>query len=143
SKVTKRLSPETLELIRQRGIARAAGNRELTSEFAKQRRKAIKEDLKARTATVMAEAEEAGKNIRKAHRSFANYKAKMTALRLSDGTVTASRKTMEKIIYEYYSDLFEKPPVLHSEIRYAISLPEEPLASPRKHTGSALHTLLV
>uniref|UniRef100_A0A158P7X9 Histidine ammonia-lyase n=1 Tax=Angiostrongylus cantonensis TaxID=6313 RepID=A0A158P7X9_ANGCA len=37
SKVTKRrLSPETQELIRQRGIARTAGKRELTSKLAKQ-----------------------------------------------------------------------------------------------------------
>uniref|UniRef100_A0A0K0CTD2 Endo/exonuclease/phosphatase domain-containing protein n=1 Tax=Angiostrongylus cantonensis TaxID=6313 RepID=A0A0K0CTD2_ANGCA len=44
SKVTKRrLSPETLELIRQRGLARAAGNRELTSELAKQCKQAIKD----------------------------------------------------------------------------------------------------
>uniref|UniRef100_A0A158P944 Endo/exonuclease/phosphatase domain-containing protein n=1 Tax=Angiostrongylus cantonensis TaxID=6313 RepID=A0A158P944_ANGCA len=51
SKVTKRrLSPETLELIRQRGIARAAGNRELTSELAKQCRQAMKEDLEERRA---------------------------------------------------------------------------------------------
>ncbi|KAJ1355672.1 hypothetical protein KIN20_013166 [Parelaphostrongylus tenuis] len=43
-KVTKRrLSPQTLELIRQRGIARAAGNRNLTSELAKRCREAIKE----------------------------------------------------------------------------------------------------
>uniref|UniRef100_A0A0K0DAR4 Uncharacterized protein n=1 Tax=Angiostrongylus cantonensis TaxID=6313 RepID=A0A0K0DAR4_ANGCA len=52
SKVIKRfLSPETLELIDQRGIARAAGNRELTSELAKQFRQAIKEDLKERSSS--------------------------------------------------------------------------------------------
>ncbi|VDM61250.1 unnamed protein product [Angiostrongylus costaricensis] len=74
SKVTRRrLSPERLELIRQRGIARAAGNRELTSELAKQCRQAIKEDFKERRAAVMVEIKQAGKNIRKAHRSFANY----------------------------------------------------------------------
>ncbi|VDM59618.1 unnamed protein product [Angiostrongylus costaricensis] len=74
SKVTKRrLSPETLELICQRGIARAAGNRALTSELAKQCRQAIKEDLKERRAAVMVEAAEAGKSIRKAYQSFANY----------------------------------------------------------------------
>uniref|UniRef100_A0A0K0DC21 Uncharacterized protein n=1 Tax=Angiostrongylus cantonensis TaxID=6313 RepID=A0A0K0DC21_ANGCA len=81
SKVTKRiLLPETLELIRQRGIARAAGNRELTSELAKQCRQVIKEDLKERRAAVMVEAAEAGKSIRRARRSFANYKTKMIAL---------------------------------------------------------------
>uniref|UniRef100_A0A0K0CZ71 Transposase n=1 Tax=Angiostrongylus cantonensis TaxID=6313 RepID=A0A0K0CZ71_ANGCA len=81
SKVTKRrLSPETLELTHQRGIARAAGNRELTSELAKQCRQTIKEDLKEKRAAVMVEAAEAVKSIRKARRSFANYKTTMTAL---------------------------------------------------------------
>uniref|UniRef100_A0A0K0CX82 Ribonuclease PH n=1 Tax=Angiostrongylus cantonensis TaxID=6313 RepID=A0A0K0CX82_ANGCA len=80
-KVTKRrLPPESFELIRQRGIARAAGNRELTSELAKQCRQAIKDDLKVRKALVMVETAEAGKSIRKARRSFANYKTKMIAL---------------------------------------------------------------
>uniref|UniRef100_A0A0K0D8K8 KfrA_N domain-containing protein n=1 Tax=Angiostrongylus cantonensis TaxID=6313 RepID=A0A0K0D8K8_ANGCA len=93
SKVTKRyLSPETLELIRQRGIARATGNRELTSELAKQCRHAIKDDLKERRAAVMVEAAEAGKSIRKARRSFVSYKTGIT--------ITASRKAMEKIIHE-------------------------------------------
>uniref|UniRef100_A0A0K0CVB3 50S ribosomal protein L22 n=1 Tax=Angiostrongylus cantonensis TaxID=6313 RepID=A0A0K0CVB3_ANGCA len=73
SKVTKRrLSPETQELIRQRGIARAAGKRELTSELAKQCTQAIKEDHKERRVAVMVEAAEAGKSIRKAHRRLAN-----------------------------------------------------------------------
>ncbi|VDM59794.1 unnamed protein product [Angiostrongylus costaricensis] len=68
SKVTKRrLSPEAPELIRQLGIARAAGNRELTSELAKQCRQAIKEGLKERGAVVMVEAEKAAKSIRRAH----------------------------------------------------------------------------
>ncbi|VDM51749.1 unnamed protein product [Angiostrongylus costaricensis] len=78
----------------------------------------------------------AGKSARKAHRSFANYKTKMIAFRRPDGTVTASRNAIEKIIHEYYSDLFLNhvhlpsyeikedryvvPPVLPSEIRYAI-----------------------
>ena len=98
SKVTKRrLSPETLELIRQRGLARAAGNRELTSELAKQCRQAIKEDLKERRAAVMVEAAEAGKSIRKARRSFANYKTKMIALRRPDGTITEFRKQWRKL----------------------------------------------
>ncbi|XGW02702.1 hypothetical protein V3C99_014602, partial [Haemonchus contortus] len=49
----------------------------------------------------------AGKSIRKARRSFANYKTKMTSLRRPDGTVTASRRAMEKVIYDFYSDLFD------------------------------------
>uniref|UniRef100_A0A0K0DLL5 Uncharacterized protein n=1 Tax=Angiostrongylus cantonensis TaxID=6313 RepID=A0A0K0DLL5_ANGCA len=138
SKVTKRrLSPGILELIRQRGIARAAGNREQTSELAKQCRQTIKEDHKERRAAVMVEAAEAGKSIRKASRSFTNDKTKMIALRRPDGTITASRKAMEKIIHDYYSDLFDShvhlasyeikedghavPPVLPSEIPHAIS----------------------
>ncbi|ETN78172.1 endonuclease/exonuclease/phosphatase family protein [Necator americanus] len=72
-KTTKRrLSLETLELIRQRGAARAAGNQELTSELAKLCREAIKEDLKERRTEVLAEAAEAGKSIRYARRDFAS-----------------------------------------------------------------------
>ena len=138
-KVTKkRLSPETLELIRQRGIARAEGNRQRTSELAKLCRQAIKEDLKERRAAVLAEAAEAEKSIRNARQNFANYKTKMIALRRPDETITASRRAMEKIIHKYYSDLFNShvllpqceikedgyvvPPILPSEIRHAISL---------------------
>ncbi|KIH43069.1 hypothetical protein ANCDUO_26934, partial [Ancylostoma duodenale] len=85
SRATKgRLSYETLELIRQRGVARAAGNYQLTSELAKRCREAIKEDLKERRAAVLAEAAEAGKSIRNARRDFANRKTKMTALRRPD-----------------------------------------------------------
>uniref|UniRef100_A0A0K0DHN7 DUF3008 domain-containing protein n=1 Tax=Angiostrongylus cantonensis TaxID=6313 RepID=A0A0K0DHN7_ANGCA len=60
SKATKRcLSPETLELIRQGGIVRAAGKRDLTSDRAKQCGQPIKEDLKEKRTTVMFEAAEA------------------------------------------------------------------------------------
>ncbi|RCN36809.1 hypothetical protein ANCCAN_17297 [Ancylostoma caninum] len=52
---------EILELIRQRGAARAAGNYQLTSEPAKRCREAIKEYLKERQAAVLAEATEEGK----------------------------------------------------------------------------------
>ncbi|XGW34776.1 hypothetical protein V3C99_018637 [Haemonchus contortus] len=85
----------------------------------------------------MDEAAEAGKSIRKARRNFANYKTKMTSLRRPDGTVTASRRAMEKVIYDFYSDLFDShvymptchlrqdgyvvPSVLPSEIRHAIT----------------------
>nr|CDJ89008.1 RNA-directed DNA polymerase (reverse transcriptase) domain containing protein [Haemonchus contortus] len=133
----RRLSSKTLELIRQRGIARATGNYQQTSELAKLWREAIKEDLKERRAAVMEEAAEAGKSIHKARRSFANYKTMMTSLRRSDGTVTASRRAMEKVIYDFYSDLFDShvylpthhlrqdeyiaPSVLPSEIRHAIT----------------------
>ncbi|ETN73187.1 endonuclease/exonuclease/phosphatase family protein [Necator americanus] len=72
-KTTKRrLSLKTLELIRQRGAARAAGNQELTSELARLCREAIKEDLEERRAEVLAEAAEAGQSIRYARRDFAS-----------------------------------------------------------------------
>ncbi|ETN73673.1 hypothetical protein NECAME_00761 [Necator americanus] len=62
-KTTKRrLSLEALELIRQRGAARTAGNQALTSELARLCREAIKEDLRERRAEVLAEAAEAGKS---------------------------------------------------------------------------------
>uniref|UniRef100_W6NVC3 RNA-directed DNA polymerase (Reverse transcriptase) domain containing protein n=1 Tax=Haemonchus contortus TaxID=6289 RepID=W6NVC3_HAECO len=133
----RRFSSKTLELMRQRGIARATGNYQQTSELAKLCREAIKEDLKERRAAVMDEAAEAGKSIRKARRSFANYKTKMNSLRRPDGTVTASRRAMEKVIYDFYADLFDSrvylpthhlrhdeyiaPSVLSSEIRHAIT----------------------
>ncbi|ETN73679.1 hypothetical protein NECAME_00767 [Necator americanus] len=63
-KTTKRrLYLGTLELIRQRGAARAAGNQELTSELARLCREAIKVDLKERKAEVLAEAAEARKSL--------------------------------------------------------------------------------
>uniref|UniRef100_A0A7I4Z0B0 Reverse transcriptase domain-containing protein n=1 Tax=Haemonchus contortus TaxID=6289 RepID=A0A7I4Z0B0_HAECO len=64
----------------------------------------------------MDEAAEAGKSIRKARRSFADYKTKMTSLRRPDGTITASRKAMEKARRIYIA-----PSVLTSEIRHAIT----------------------
>ncbi|KAK6758082.1 hypothetical protein RB195_015726 [Necator americanus] len=108
-KTTKRrLSLETLELIRQRGPARAAGN----------------------------QAAEAGKSIRYDRRDFASHMTRLTALRNPKGTAIAWRRRMEKIIYDFYSDLFDShvhlpphhlredgqviPEVLPSEIRHAI-----------------------
>ncbi|KAK6754448.1 hypothetical protein RB195_013447 [Necator americanus] len=133
-KTTKRrLSLETLELIRQRGAARAAGNQDLTSELARLCREALKEDLKKRRAEVLAEAAEAGKSIRYTRRDFASRKTSMAALRNPRGTAIASRRGMEKIIYDFYSDshvhlrphhLREDgqviPEVLPFEIRHAI-----------------------
>uniref|UniRef100_A0A7I5EE19 Reverse transcriptase n=1 Tax=Haemonchus contortus TaxID=6289 RepID=A0A7I5EE19_HAECO len=102
-----RLPSKTLELIRQRGIARATGNHQHTSELAKLCREAIKEDLKERRAAVMDEAAEAGKSIRKARRNLANQKTKMTFLRRPDGTATASRRAVEKVIHDHQLDLFD------------------------------------
>ncbi|XGW24147.1 hypothetical protein V3C99_005953 [Haemonchus contortus] len=61
----------------------------------------------------------------------------MNSLRRPDGTVTVSRRAMEKVIYDFYSDLFDShvyipthhfrqdgyvvPSVLHSEIRHAVT----------------------
>ncbi|EYC15252.1 hypothetical protein Y032_0037g3415 [Ancylostoma ceylanicum] len=65
SRITnRRLSHDTLELIRQHEAARAAGNYQLTFELARRCREAIKEDLKERRAAVLAEAAEAGRSIR-------------------------------------------------------------------------------
>ncbi|EYB84934.1 hypothetical protein Y032_0307g2031 [Ancylostoma ceylanicum] len=60
----------------------------------------------------------------------------MTALRRPDGTTSSSRRVMEKVIYDFYSELFDShvhlppchlredgyviPSVLPSEIRHAI-----------------------
>uniref|UniRef100_A0A7I4XSQ7 Endo/exonuclease/phosphatase domain-containing protein n=1 Tax=Haemonchus contortus TaxID=6289 RepID=A0A7I4XSQ7_HAECO len=134
--VRKRLSLKTLELIPQREIPRAACNNQLTSELEKQCREAIKEDLKERRAAFSAEAAEAGRSICRARRSL-YYKTKTTFVRRPDGTVTASRRAMERVFYDFYSDLFVGhvyiptyhirqdgygvPSVLHSEIRHAVT----------------------
>ncbi|EYC39481.1 hypothetical protein Y032_0654g1186 [Ancylostoma ceylanicum] len=137
SRTTKRrLSLETLELTRQRGEARAARNYQHTSELAKRCREAIKKDLKERRRAVLVEAAKAGGSIRNTRRDFANRKTKMTALRRPDGTITSSRRAMKKVIYDFYSDLFDShvhlppyhlredgyviPSVLPSEVRHAI-----------------------
>ncbi|XGW33591.1 hypothetical protein V3C99_017754 [Haemonchus contortus] len=67
----------------------------------------MKEDLKEERAAAMDEAAEAVKSTRKATRSLANYKTKMTSLRRPDGKVTASRREVEKVICDFYSDLFD------------------------------------
>ncbi|KIH63593.1 hypothetical protein ANCDUO_06104 [Ancylostoma duodenale] len=65
--VKRRLTYETLELIRQRGDARATVNYHVTSQLAKRCREAMREYLKERRAAVLAEAaEEARENIRSA-----------------------------------------------------------------------------
>ncbi|XGW09812.1 hypothetical protein V3C99_011795 [Haemonchus contortus] len=102
----RRLFLKTLELIRQRGMALAAGKNQLTSEHAKLCREAREEGLKEGRAAVMEEAAEARKKIRKA-RKFAIYKTRITSLRGRDETVTAARRVKEKVIYGLYSDLFE------------------------------------
>ncbi|KAK6738267.1 hypothetical protein RB195_020400 [Necator americanus] len=120
----------------RRAAARAAGNQELTSELARLCREAMKEDLIERRAEVLSEAAEAGKSIRYARRDFASRKTRMTALRNPKGTAIASRRGMEKIIYDFYSDLFDShvhlpphhlredgqviPEVLPSEIRHVV-----------------------
>uniref|UniRef100_A0A7I4YXK2 DNTTIP1_dimer domain-containing protein n=1 Tax=Haemonchus contortus TaxID=6289 RepID=A0A7I4YXK2_HAECO len=109
----------------------------LASELAKLCREAIKEDLKERRAAGMDVAAEAGKSIRRAQQRFANYKTKMALLLRPDVTVTASRRAMEKVICDFYSDLFDNhvylptyllrqeecigPSVLASEMRHVIT----------------------
>ncbi|KAE9413073.1 hypothetical protein Angca_000397, partial [Angiostrongylus cantonensis] len=57
------MSPETLGLIRQRGITRVADNRELAKQFGK----VIKNDLKEKRAVVMVETADAWRSTHKAH----------------------------------------------------------------------------
>ncbi|VDP04740.1 unnamed protein product [Heligmosomoides polygyrus] len=45
--------------------------------------------------------------------NIANFKTKMTALRRPDGTVTSSRRTMEKVIHDFYSDSLVHLPPCH------------------------------
>ncbi|KAK6729524.1 hypothetical protein RB195_006523 [Necator americanus] len=106
------------------------------SELARLCREAVKEGLKKRKAEVLAEAAEVGQSIHYARRSFANRKTVMNALRTPGGTATSSRRRMEKVTHDFYSDLFDShvhlpshhlredghviPKVLPSEVRHAI-----------------------
>ncbi|KAK6762139.1 hypothetical protein RB195_023016 [Necator americanus] len=101
--IKRPLFPKTLELIRQREAARAAGKKELTSELERLCREAMKEDLKETRTKALAEAAEARKSINYAHRSFTNRETKTAAFRNPDGTTRATRKGMEKIIHNFYS----------------------------------------
>ncbi|KAK6756198.1 hypothetical protein RB195_014537 [Necator americanus] len=87
--IKRRLSPKTLELIRQRGAAQAADNKELTPKIARFCREAIKEDLKERRAEMLTE--EAGQNGRYARQNFANSKTTTTALWTPNGTTASKR----------------------------------------------------
>ncbi|KAK6761557.1 hypothetical protein RB195_022577 [Necator americanus] len=62
---------------------------------------------KERRAEVLAEAAEVGKIIRYASRDFADCKSKMTSILNPKGTTISSRRDMEKIIYDFYSDFFD------------------------------------
>ncbi|KAK6755978.1 hypothetical protein RB195_014395 [Necator americanus] len=139
-KTTKRrLSLETLELIRQRGAARAAGNQELTFELARLCKEAIKEDLRQRRAEVLAEAVEEGKKHLLCPSILRQSQDEDDCSPEPQGNnhiiYIASKRGMEKIIY-FYSDLFDSyvhlpphhlredgrviPEVLPSEIRHGI-----------------------
>ncbi|KAK6763332.1 hypothetical protein RB195_023874 [Necator americanus] len=120
------------KLIRQRGATPAAGNRELRHSS---RSFAEKRYFDERRASILAEAEEAGKNIRYARHNFANPKIKVTAL--PDGTNTASRRRIQKVIHDFYSDLLDShvrlpphhvmdggyviPEVIRSEVRHHVA----------------------
>ncbi|EPB73646.1 hypothetical protein ANCCEY_07259 [Ancylostoma ceylanicum] len=103
---------ETLKLIRS-----VEQREQLTSELARQCRETIKEDLKERRAAAWAEAAEAWRSIHNTCPDSANRKTKMTALRRSDGSISPSRRVMEKVIYDFYSDLFDS----HAHLPHIIS----------------------
>ncbi|XGW29870.1 hypothetical protein V3C99_009149 [Haemonchus contortus] len=84
------------------------------SELAKLCREAIKEDLKERRGAAMDEAADAGKSIRKARRSFANNKTKMTSF------VFLTEQLLHIEGQWRRQDEYIAPSVLPSEIRHAI-----------------------
>ncbi|KIH56007.1 MSP domain protein [Ancylostoma duodenale] len=72
NKKNKKSAYEIFQLPCQHEAKRAAGNCQLTSELAKPRREAIKEDLKERQVAVLANAAEARESLYKARWDFAN-----------------------------------------------------------------------
>ncbi|VDP60311.1 unnamed protein product [Heligmosomoides polygyrus] len=55
-------------------------------------------------------------SIRSARMNFDNFKSKMASFRHPDGTITSSRGTMEKVIHDFYSGLFDS----HVHLPHAI-----------------------
>ncbi|KAK6728204.1 hypothetical protein RB195_005699 [Necator americanus] len=98
-------------------------------------REAIKEDLKERRAEVLAEAAEAGQNIRNARRNFANSKT-MTALRTPDGTIRASKKGDGKGHSRLLLGSLRQPRLLASspsEGKWTCHSKAPPFRSPTRH----------
>ncbi|EYC19361.1 hypothetical protein Y032_0024g1042 [Ancylostoma ceylanicum] len=104
--------------------------------IARRCREAIKGDSKEIRAALLAEDAEAGRSIRNT-RDFANRKTKMTTFRLPDGTTFSSRRVMEKVIYDFYSELFDSHVSLHAISRRMdlssdrFSLPKSDMPSSR------------
>ncbi|KAK6765538.1 hypothetical protein RB195_025445 [Necator americanus] len=69
----------------------------------------------------------------------------MAVLRNPKRTTIASRREMEKIIYDLYSDLFDSHVHFpsHHLRQNRTKTPEEPSASAHQHPGEALYTLPV
>lgn len=71
--------------------SRVVGNYRSTSELAKLYTEETKQDLKERSAAMLAETTEAG------NRDSANCKTRMIALRRPHGTTSSSRRVLEKV----------------------------------------------
>ncbi|EPB75338.1 hypothetical protein ANCCEY_05552 [Ancylostoma ceylanicum] len=56
---------------------------------------------------MLGEAAEAGRSIRNTRRDLSNRKTKMIALRHPDGTISSSKRVMEKVFYDFYPKLFD------------------------------------
>ncbi|VDO84777.1 unnamed protein product [Haemonchus placei] len=116
-------------------------------------------------------ATDAGKSIHEARQSFTSYEAEMSFLRRPNGTVTTSRRAIENVVYDFYSDLFESlvylpthhlrqdeyiaPSILSSKIWHAITsiinctaldqtrTSEESFTLYRLNSGQAVHVVPV
>ncbi|KAK6744041.1 hypothetical protein RB195_011001 [Necator americanus] len=78
-----------------------------SESFFKSVKRGDKKDFEEGRAEVLAEAAEARKSVHYVHRDFTNRKTKMIALRIPKGRTITSGKGMEKIIYDFYTVLFD------------------------------------
>ncbi|WKX99974.1 hypothetical protein Q1695_014669 [Nippostrongylus brasiliensis] len=98
-------------------------------------RLAVKESIQACRRLKLLEAAQRGSSIKRCKRDLCDQEAVMLALMDKDGVTQTSRRAIESIVQDFYRDLFrssipvakcvmppaeEAPPILESEVAYAI-----------------------
>ncbi|WKY06508.1 hypothetical protein Q1695_006583 [Nippostrongylus brasiliensis] len=96
---------------------------------------AVKESIQAYRRLKLLEAAQKGSSMKRCKRDLCGQKAVRSALMDKDGVTQTSRRTIEAIVQDFYTDSFrssipvakcvipsieEAPPILESEVAYAI-----------------------
>ena len=105
---TSRISPATRKLLEQRRLMkRDQANHVAFTVLSKQCRASLEQDHAAFTRHRLLTAATSRKSIKKAARSISEHRETIPCLKAPDGTRVTSRIGIEKIMREYYTDLFK------------------------------------